>query len=175
MIKTKPNCAKIKNGHIISIYTYIRNVEEWEVFQMKKAMVFMAIVLVFLAVVCDMNSSNNTDKGDENMRAYSKNESYDYIRYEEGIYANKDWENVGGYIDEICISNKEIAIKIALSIFENFQKDGQFKNHVVQKVFFDTKDRLWIVSFGENDTLGGDLSIVLRSDNAQVIKMILGE
>ena len=46
----------------------------------------------------------------------------------------------------------------------------------MQQVFFDTQDEIWIVSFWENNEMvGSDFSIAIKAENAQVIKMWVGE
>ena len=160
---------------------------------MKKVTVCLVCILLLLVTGCnsdeinmdevnsdEINSSNkNIDNEDKIMSSYNTAEYFDDVHYEEGIY-DKGWGRAVGNLDRICIPNKDKAIKIACSIFENFQKEGEFKNYVVQEVLFDTQEKIWIVSFwAKHDetviAVGGGLSIVLRADNAQVIKTISGE
>ena len=95
------------------------------------------------------------------------------------IYDNKDWENMDGYIDEICIPDKNMAINIASAILERFKNEGLFINYIAQTVFYDTQDKIWVVSFWENEKKdfikGGDFCIALKAENSQVIKIWCGE
>ena len=94
------------------------------------------------------------------------------IQYEEGIYHNKAWEDVEFPFNAICIPDKDTAISIATRIVRNFQKDGYFINYVVQSVFYDTEDEIWIIHFWENNRgISASFSIALRAENAQVIQM----
>ena len=104
--------------------------------------------------------------------------SNDSIPYQEGIYDDKDWENIDIPVNEVCIPDKDTAIKVASAIVDRFQKEGYFPDYIPQTVFFDTEDKIWIISFGENRGLyddGSDFSIALKAENAEVIKMWVGE
>ena len=152
---------------------------------MKKFTTFMLAVLLVFTAGCNIDghttdSNTNVVNGEEITSSYSPKESHDDISYEEGIYDNKDWDNIGGSFDEIRIQDKDTAIKVASSILDGMQTRGGFQDVVLYDVFFDTEDKLWIVGFCIRDTEnrmipGGDLTIVLRADNAQVITTIWGE
>jgi hypothetical protein len=137
---------------------------------MNKAVIVLISSLLFLSTVgCDRSSDIVSASKNVN-----KEDTYSAVLYEEGSYDKTHWES-SGYMSGDCIPDKNTAIRIAVVILENFQNDVQFKNVVVQKVFFDTQDKIWIVSFWEDGMIGGDFEIAMRADNAQVIRMIAGE
>lgn len=101
------------------------------------------------------------------------------IPYETGTF---DW-NVSeeDTITDTCVPDKETAIKIAGSITSVFQKKGFFSDYVPQHVFFDSDKDVWIVSLweeseNENEIYSGAcFSVAIRKDNAEVVKMWVGE
>lgn len=99
------------------------------------------------------------------------------IRYEEGIYQNKNWNEIEFPFEQPCVPDKETAITITNSIMSNFQSDGHFPNYVAQSIFFDKEDELWIVSYWQEkeNYVGADFTIALRKDNGQVVKMWVNE
>lgn len=101
------------------------------------------------------------------------------ISYETGVY---DWNiSEDDTITDTCVPDKETAIKIAEGITSGFQKKGFFPGYVPQHVFFDNKREVWIVSLweeseNENEIYSGAcFSIAIKKDNAEVVKMWVGE
>lgn len=163
---------------------------------MKKVFLLFALLTVLLAGCSEKNINNKNTIGKENSTNQkiivenesslnkentTKNESsidINGIEYEEGIYPYEDLINHELGITETCINKKETAIKIASCILEEFQEKGYFGGYTPQSVFFDTKDKIWIVSFWESRDIytdGADFSIAIKAENAQVIKMWVGE
>jgi len=103
----------------------------------------------------------------------SKSEMAEKISISSGIYQNKNWESFEFPISDECVPNSDTAISIAQSIMLNFKKEGMFKDYSLQSVFFDTQDKIWIVSFypDKKGYAGSDFHIAIRRDNAQVVKM----
>lgn len=98
------------------------------------------------------------------------------VPYSEGVWEYKDWENMEFVVEEDCVSNKETAITIAESIIKEFQKENRFIGFSPISVFFDTEDNLWIVSFAETtDYPGACVTFAIRKENAEVVKIWLGE
>lgn len=100
------------------------------------------------------------------------------IKYSEGVYLDKNWDEFETTYNEFCINNKNTAIKMATIILEGFQENEVFRNYVPQSVFYDTNDKIWVVSFweGENTNSDGpDFNIAIKAENAQVVKMWCGE
>lgn len=120
---------------------------------------FFALFLILALVGCNKNISGEDRNKTE-------------IGYSEGIYV---------YSDEISfnktpIPDKESAVNIAEAILLNFQNQGYFLDCIVQTVFYDTENNVWIISFWEdNNGVGACFSIALKADNAEIIKMWVGE
>jgi len=112
---------------------------------------------------------------------YSENDGK--IFYQEGITSDRWWtpeglENTNAKVptkDEPAIPDKETAVAVATAIFhvnkivKNFDPDS---NMEARGVFYDTQDEVWMVGFSDPPVSGiaqGELTIVLRKDNAQVL------
>ncbi len=101
------------------------------------------------------------------------------ILYETGAYNWEIGEEVT--VTDVPVPDKETAIKIAESITSGFQKKGVFPGYVPQHVFFDSDKDVWIVSLweeseNENEIYSGAcFSVAIRKDNAEVVKMWVGE
>ena len=100
------------------------------------------------------------------------------VAYSSGIYHDKNWdESVGTYTGAV-VPDKETAIKIASAVLPPIQAQGYVPDYVVQAVFFDETDEIWIVSFWEDrehDVDGGDCSIAIKKADAQVLRIWFGE
>ena len=105
------------------------------------------------------------------------------VSYESGVYHDKDWtETEPGTYQGPAIPDKETALHIATAIFGGMEKSEEAKVFTAQKVFFDTEDEIWIVSFWKepelpNDMLcvGNDCSIALQKSDGEVLKIWFGE
>ena len=99
------------------------------------------------------------------------------IRYEEGIYPDKNWDMIELPIERDCIVDKETAIQTAkiLLLIEGRHDKTQNLSYDPTVVFYDTEDMIWIVSFSpfQNGRLipGDSYNIALRKNNAEVVKM----
>lgn len=128
-----------------------------------KALISAVFCLIFL---CSCNADKEVKSQPE-------------IPYETGSF---DWD-IGeeDAVTDIPVPDKETAIKIAESITSGFQKKGFFPGYVPQHVFFDSDKDVWIVSLwkeSENENViyfGACFSIAIKKDNAEVIKMWVGE
>ncbi len=138
---------------------------------MKKLYLVIIITTVFLISGC-----NNKEIEEENKINNTEN-----VMYEEGIYQDKDWDLLEFPIEMTCVPDKETAISIANDIMINFQKQGSFKGYIPQHVFLDTEDNFWVVSFWPNveennaTYVGASLSIAIKKENAQILKMWVDE
>lgn len=101
------------------------------------------------------------------------------IIYDEGVYHNKMWdaddlEAVDGPESNTMI-DKAAAISIACAEFEKLQEKGICKEYVLEGVFFDTEDIVWIVWFGNGrPSLGGCYEIAV-SKTGKILAMWPGE
>lgn len=130
-----------------------------------KRISLLLLIMVLLFAGC----KNNTEEGDSDMRD---------IKYESGVFHDKNWnEKIGTYVD-VAVPDKETAIKIASAVIIPMQDKGYAKNYSVQSVFFDNTDEVWIVSFWEDKgdkTTGADCSIAIKKSNSQILRIWFGE
>ena len=145
---------------------------------MRRTMIIMiAIMFIMCMSACkikDIEQNNNApvttpETGNE------ENLNISELPYEEGKWKNKDWDKIELPFEEICIPDKETAIQITSAFVKAFQHKKLFINYKPQSVFYDIEDEIWIVSFCEGDVPGASLTIAIRKDNAEVVKMWLGE
>lgn len=159
---------------------------------MKKIVILLVLLVSFL-FGCKNNtgahdartSSEPSDTPDVKSSGYhseafetSNKEVYDMddIIYREGEWDDKDWDNIEFPIEKDCIDDKETAVNVARALLGNFQKQNYFVNYVTLSVFYDIKDKIWIVVFAESrDYPGADVTIAIRRENAEVVKMWVGE
>lgn len=125
------------------------------------------VVLVIILIIISCSACGNSKK---------KN---DMIKYESGIFHNKNWsETIGTYSGKAAIPNEETALKIANAVFDGMEKSKEAQEYVPQSVFYDTQDEIWIVSFWKNSnkiTFGGDCSIALQKKDGKVLRIWFGE
>ena len=153
----------------------------------------MILILIILICGCVDVSAQPEIKTEDTSKEGDKMETEDTsqekvqmeteFRYIEGTW-NRDWDNIEFPFEDDCVPDKETAIKIANIFLENLQKRNCYINHVPQAVLYDTETKIWIVTFGEPDymvdgvvvvTLGDEIRIAIRKENAEVVKMWLEE
>lgn len=99
---------------------------------------------------------------------------------DQNVQADKDWYKTEGNYEGNVVPTKEIAISIAQAIFEGMENEN-LADYVVQSVFYDEVDHVWIVSFWpeqENPDefiIGGDCSIALQQADGKVLRIWFGE
>lgn len=131
---------------------------------MKKFVIISLCVAIMMIAGC--NEIQND--GDENMN----------VEFQTGIYHDKDWNEPIGTYQEDVIPSKEVALKVAVQIFEGMQKSSSAQKYVPQSVFFDEQDEVWIVSFWEQTdemVAGADCSIALQKADGKVLRIWFGE
>lgn len=132
---------------------------------MKRILVVIMIVLgIIFCSACGNNEKEN-----------------DMIEHEIGNYHNKNWnEDVGTYKKDV-VPDKETALKIAKAIFDGMEKSKDAQEYVPQCVFYDTLDKIWIVSFWKDweesneITIGGNCSIAIQKKDGKVLRIWFGE
>ncbi len=132
--------------------------------------------LLLLLLLC-FSACKDTQKKSE-MLSYKSE-----VSYESGVYHDKDWtETEPGTYKGAAIPDKETALHIATAIFDGMEKSEEAKAFTAQKVFFDTEDEIWIVSFWEEPALpddmlrvGNDCSIALQKSDGKVLRICFGE
>lgn len=126
----------------------------------------MRRILVVLVIVLSMISCSACGN--------SQKEN-DMIKYESGIFYDKNWsESIGTYSEKAVIPDEVTALKIAEAIFDGMEKSEDAQEYVPQSVFYDNQDEIWIVSFWKNScqiTLGGDCNIALQKKDGKVLRI----
>lgn len=121
------------------------------------------ILLLLVAILISFVACNNK----KNMN----------LKYEEGAYYNKDWnETVGTYTNDIIPSSKD-AVNIAVSIYNGMEKSKEMSGLVPYAVFYDTHDEIWIVNFRNPNSekmIGGDCNIALQKKMVKFYEYGLG-
>ena len=130
---------------------------------MKCKLVVIAIVLGIIACfVCSSSKKGN-----------------DMIKYETGIFHDKNWEEITGtYKGASIIPNEKVALRVAETIFDGMKKSEAVQDYVAQSVFYDNQDEIWIVTFWNNSdqtTLGGDCNIAIQKKDGKVLRIWFGE
>ena len=105
------------------------------------------------------------------------------VKFESGVYFDKNWDETVGTYEGPVIPNEETAIEVAKSIFNGMEKGKDAQKYVPQAVFYDEQDSVWIVSLwaeaSKNETngywVGGDCSIALQKEDGKVLRIWYGE
>ncbi len=127
---------------------------------MKKTVVFLLFIFMLIFSSCTSDIKEQTEM----------------IKYNEGTYYNKDWDEKIGSYEKDVIPNKETAIAVAVQIFNGMEKYGGAKDFTPQSVFYDESDGVWIVSFGlNNDEYGFDCCIAMQQNDGKVLRIWFGE
>ncbi len=105
------------------------------------------------------------------------------IEYEKGIYHNKDWDSFEYPMDKVCVPDEETAIAVAEAVFAKYRKNNEYSKFIPKRVFFDTEDEIWIVSFDDPyeiddeghifEYVGLYFNIAIKKENAEIVKMWL--
>lgn len=117
---------------------------------------------------------NKTDNSESN----KEGEDELSYTYRTGVYHNKEWSDDWGTYTAEAIPNVETAISIATALFKNAQSDGVGQNYVLNSVFFDTEDNIWIVTFSQSTDSsidGGEFNIALDKSSGTVLRMWFAE
>lgn len=106
------------------------------------------------------------------------------IDYTSGVYFDKNWnEEIGSYKQNV-IPSKEVAVSIAVQIFEGMEKSQTAEDYIPLSVFYDEVDGIWIIYFGENNNssddnsvlvVGGGCSIAIQETDGKVLRIWFGE
>ena len=134
-----------------------------EVCDMKKKLIFLFITLLSITLF----SACGNGKKENNM-----------VKYESGIYYDKNWDETVGTYTESVIPDKDTALEVATVIFNGMDKSRGAKEYVPNSVFYDDQDEIWIVSFGKDSDeiiLGGDCSIAIQKKDGKVLRIWFGE
>ena len=103
-----------------------------------------------------------------------KERGEDMVKFESGIYFNKNWSETIGTYGQVAVPNEKVALEIARSIFNGMDKSEEVQEYIPQTIFFDEQDNIWIVSFWKesNETiLGGDCNIAIQKEDGKVYRI----
>ncbi len=129
--------------------------------KMRKLLICIIVLGMFFCSSCYRNSGEN-----------------DMIKYETGIFQDKNWEEQIGTYQGDAIPDKKTAIGIATQIFDGMKKSSTSQEYTPQAVFYDEEDDVWIISFwkeSERITLGGDCNIAIQKKDGRVLRIGFGE
>ena len=113
------------------------------------------------------------------------------ILYLEDVWTDDAWGESNLPLEMDCIPafekdgipDKETAIRATQIVVESYQKQGYFENYAPFLVLYDTEKKIWIVSFSDGlhspesgyYSVGACVSIAVRQENAEVIRIWVGE
>lgn len=129
----------------------------------KNSILLAALIMLLLLIGC---RGEQNDSGNMN------------VEFQTGIYYNKEWEQTAGTYQGDVIPNEEVAVKVAIQVFEGMKKSSKAQNYGPQSVFYDEQDEVWIVSFGEpseEESVGGGCSIAIQKEDGKVLRIWYGE
>ncbi|MEI3239904.1 MAG: hypothetical protein V8S32_07715 [Lachnospiraceae bacterium] len=75
------------------------------------------------------------------------------VEFEAGSYFDKNWEESIGTYKGAVIPDKDTAMNVAISIFDGMSKSEEVAEYVVQSIFYDEQDEIWIVSFWKDSRI----------------------
>lgn len=136
---------------------------------MKKIIAYVLPLSILAGIILGGLIINNRCEKDQN------------IIFDSGEYYDKAWllDNSDSIhsIDHICVPDSSTAMKISNMIFSNLQDDGLFKDYVMQSVFFDESDEVWILNYypNEKNYIGSTCSIAISKQTAEVLKIWVTE
>ena len=127
---------------------------------MKRVNILLFVCLIFLSL-------NGCKK---------ERDAAEELTVEYGVY-NIEWEKTSGTYKGDVIPTKEVAIRVAEQIYEALPKAEYEQNYIPQHVYFDEKDKVWIVVFYDDNImcLGGDCCIAIRQSDGKVMRIWYGE
>lgn len=138
---------------------------------MKKIAILCISFLILLSVVGCAEPTNKHEETDSM-----------HIEFETGIYHDKNWNETVGTYQNDAIPNQEVALNVAIQVFEGMQKSDIAQKYVPQSVFYDEQDEIWIVSFfneqsDESDMIedGGGCSIAIQKSDGKILRIWFGE
>ena len=134
---------------------------------MKKIIVFALLLFCFSFVSCDLLRED--DKV--------------VVDFQTGIYDYKNWDETIGTYRGDAIPNQQVASNVATEIFNGLEKSSKAQKYVLQEVFYDEQDEIWIVAFYEpieensdgTYTLGGGCNIALQKKDGKVLRIWFSE
>ncbi|MBR5137872.1 MAG: hypothetical protein IKV30_07660 [Clostridia bacterium] len=100
---------------------------------------------------------------------------------DQNVQADKDWYKTEGNYEGDVVPTKEVAISIAQAIFDGLENVGNIADYVIQDVFYDEEDHVWVVSFWpemedpDEAWVGGDCNIALQQTDGKVLRIWFGE
>lgn len=153
-------------------------------------LILLLLVLVLSACNGDIGGSPSTDdplassqppiddSTTEETQNSTEGESDLIYSYRSGVYHNKNWSDDWGTYTSDAIPDVDTAISVASALFENVKKDGIGQTYILNSVFFDTEDNIWIITFSQSTDSsvdGGEFNIALSQTTGNVIRMWFGE
>ena len=146
----------------------------------------ISLVIVFILLFTGCNLTK--EKDESLVTAIESDVNTDKtVKYEEGIIRPDDrlWERYSyfskthgewyPFIDEIdLVPDKETAISLAELLFETIKKEMNLTNYELKKVFLDTEDKIWLITYYEyhsqqTDYIIGNVCIAIQMSDAKIL------
>ncbi|MGM9643494.1 MAG: hypothetical protein ACI3X1_00225 [Eubacteriales bacterium] len=148
-----------------------------------KRSVFLLFTFIVLFLLFGCTTIDNGETKESGEGSVTNKEEATTYSYSEGIYPGKDWadvtagsENPDTSSGDAIVPNKETAISIADKAFEEVKLSGICQSYVLQGVFYDTEDNIWVVYFGEDSEIPGSCyNIAISKATGEIIKMWASE
>ena len=141
---------------------------------MKKVLLLLLIAIfpLFLTTSCVTIGFNNDSMVNGKLD--------DMIKYEIGIFDNKNWDDSTGTYYGDVVPNKMVAVNIAVSVFNGMEKSETAGRFTPQLVFYDEEMSIWIVTFWDSDSynngiVGYDCSIAINKKDGKIKRIWFGE
>ena len=99
------------------------------------------------------------------------------VLLESGYCDNIDWDDPFGTYQEDVIPNEQVAVNVAIQIFDGISKDSYEEKYIPQLVVFDESCEVWIVTFWPDQsdtnevTVGGDCNIAIQKKDGKVLRI----
>ena len=95
------------------------------------------------------------------------------VRYESGVYSNKNWNETLGTRQGDVVPNEEKAIEIAKAVMWNeYYQEQKYEPFAV---FYDEPDGVWIVHFSKKPENGlywtGCTNVALQREDGKVLRI----
>ena len=88
------------------------------------------------------------------------------------------WEKENCPVLDDCLVDAESASSMAEVILARFQREGYFAGYTLQDIEYQSDPGIWVIHFwdsSEPDWITPEFAMAIRQDNAQVLKMWVGE
>ncbi len=127
---------------------YLKDCKE-DKMMLKKTSFFILLLIIALLSACDNQERESESVSNSNL--LSEN-----TVLKEGVYfLERGWRELTSEEKTHAPIAFEEAFTVAIARLEEQQQSGYFQNYILQSVFYDTEDEVWIFSFSEPPLIPG--------------------